>query len=557
MTAREPATWDYVIVGGGSAGCVLAGRLSEDPSTSVLLVEAGGEASGLPIRVPALIQRMPNEHNWLYPVEPDASRGGVVDTYSAGRVVGGSSSTNHMLWVRGNLADYDAWAAAGCSGWGRDDVLPAFRRAERFEAGPDRYRGGDGPQRVAWGRVAHPLTDSFIGAAVHAGYPWLADYNAAAQVGVSTVQVTQRRGLRHSAADAYLAPSRSRPNLRVLTNALAVRVMLENGRATGVELRQGNRAATVRARREVILSAGALSSPTLLMRSGIGSAKALERFDIRVVADLPGVGRNLQEHPGASLTFEVRERTLNQDLSPLRLARHALDFAVRGRGAITSTASHAVAFGPPGAVPSIPDHELIFVAYGLSDVSASTGGGRRGPLRRLMSRSSGSESGRRQAATDPLVTMTAVVLHPRSRGEVGLRSADPRDPPLIRHELLGEAEDLEALTDACERVRAIAATPPLRDVVVRERTPGSEVAGSDAWARHLRAHAFRLYHQAGTCAMGTGPAAVVDPRLRVRDVGALRVVDASIMPTIPSGNTNAPTIMIAERAAELIRTERS
>jgi choline dehydrogenase len=557
MAARTQVTWDYVIVGGGSAGCVLAGRLSEDPGTSVLLVEAGGKASGLAIRVPALIQRMPSEFDWLYSIEPDASRGGVVDTYSAGRVLGGSSSTNHMLWARGNLADYDGWAAAGCFGWDRDGVLRAFRQAERFEAGPNRYRGGEGPQRVARGRVAHPLTDAFISAAVHAGYPWLADYNAAAQLGVSTVQVTQRRGLRHSAADAYLAPARTRQNLRVLTDALAVRVMLERGRATGVELRRGSRSATVRARREVILSAGALASPAVLMRSGIGPMTTLERLDIPVVADLPGVGRNLQEHPAAALTFEVRERTLNQDLSPFRLARHALNFAVRGRGAITSTASHAVAFGPPDVDPPIPDHELIFVAYGLSDVSASSGGERRGPLRRLMTRTGGREAGRRQAASDPLVTVTAAALHPRSRGEVCLRSADPLDPPFIRQELLGDAQDVATLTEACERVRAIAATPPLRDAIVGERTPGPDVAGSEGWARYLRDHTFRLYHQAGTCAMGSGPGAVVDPRLRVRGIQGLRVVDASIMPTLPSGNTNAPTIMIAEKAAELIRMDRA
>ena len=557
-TTRTEAerTWDYVVVGGGSAGCVLANRLSEDPRTTVLLIEAGGEAKGLAIKVPALIQKLGSDLNWLYPVEPDASRHGIVDPYSGGRVLGGSSSTNHMMWVRGNPADYDGWASTGCDGWDYASVLPAFRRTERFEDGADRYRGGAGPQRVARMRVPHRMTDLFVSAAVEAGYPAVDDYNGAEQRGVAISQVNQVRGLRHSAADAFLAPARGRPNLTVETRAVARRILLKGSRAVGVEYRSTGGTRVAMARGEIILSAGALASPKLLMLSGIGPADVLARHGIAVAADAPGVGRNLQEHPAASLVFEVTERTLNQDLTPTRLIRHGLDLVLRGRGAVTSTSCHAVAFGSPDPSSAVPGIELIFTAFGLSEATDAGSNDPGGRLRRLMARSGGRSEGRRQVATDPLVTVQAALLHPRARGEVSLRSADPEDPPVIRHELLGDPADVRALAAACASVRDIFATGVLRPYVVGERAPGAATTTPDEWERYLRDSAFRLVHPTSTCAMGTGPEAVVDPRLRVHGIASLRVIDASVMPTLPSGNTNAPTIMIAERGSELVRADR-
>ena len=550
-------TWDYVVVGGGSAGCVVADRLSEDPRTTVLLIEAGGEATGLAIKVPALIQKLGSDVNWLYPVEPDASRHDVVEPYSGGRVLGGSSSTNHMMWVRGNPADFDGWASQGCDGWDYGSVLASFRRAERFEDGASRYRGGAGPQRVARMRVPHRMTDLFVSVAVEAGYLGLDDYNAAGQLGVAISQVNQVRGLRHSAADAFLSPARGRANLTVATSAVARRILLEGSRAVGVEYRSADGIRIARARGEVVLSAGALASPKLLMLSGVGPRDVLARHGIAVAADSPGVGRNLQEHPAASLVFEVTERTLNQDLTPARLIRHGLNFVVRGRGAVTSTSCHAVAFGSPDPSSGAPNAELIFTAFGLSEVDGAGASEPGGRLRRLMARSGGRSEGLRQVATDPLVTVQAALLHPRVRGEVSLRSADPEDPPVIRHELLGDPADVAALAAACASVREIFGTEVLRPYVVAERTPGATVTSAEGWERYLRDSAFRLFHPTSTCAMGTGPAAVVDPRLRVHGIASLRVIDASVMPTITSGNTNAPTIMIAERGSDLIRGNRT
>lgn len=547
MRKAADGPWDHLIVGGGSAGCVLANRLTERGDRNVLLIEAGGEDRSPFIRVPAGMPRLGTRHDWRYPAEPDASRHDTLTFWAQGKVLGGSSSINAMLWVRGHPADFDGWAEAGCPGWDHASVLPYFRRAETYAEGPSAHRGAHGPQHVSRNRVDHELTDAFIAAAVEQGHPYNDDYNGEHQEGVAYTQVSQKRGWRHSAARAYLAPARRRRNLAVETHATVTRVIWEGDRAVGVEYRKGSRTHEVRCRRDVILSAGAIASPTLLLRSGIGPAAHLREHGIDVVADLPGVGRNLQDHPVAMLAFGVTSRTLNQELTPRRAAVHGLDFALRGRGPVSSAIAHAQVFdhAPDGGAAT--DYQMIFAPFGVSGVGGKTSG-----------TTDGGEHWHDIHAVQLVETSTVMAfvpfLHPRSRGEIRLRSADPEDMPVIDHQLLGDRRDLDDLVEACRRVRHIMAAKALRPHVVAEELPGPQVDTDAEWEEHLRDAAFGAYHQSGTCRMGSDDEAVVDPDLRVRGVAGLRVVDASVMPTVTSGNTNAPTIMIAEKASDLVRS---
>jgi choline dehydrogenase len=545
-TAAISAEYDYVIVGGGSAGCVLAARLSASGSDRVLLIEAGSHDRSPFIRVPAGVKSITSRYDWCYPVEADASRGGVTENWASGKVIGGGSSVNAMLWVRGNRADFDRWAQDGAIGWDYENLLPYFVRSETFEDGARPRRGRGGPIHVSTVRVRHAVTDAFITSGAKSAFAANPDYNGDRQDGIAYSQVNQHRGWRSSTARAYLAPARRRRNLQVRLNTLAHRVVVEHGQAVGVEVEHNGAVTQIRATREVILAAGALATPRLLMLSGIGPAPDLRRHGIEVVTDRTGVGSNLQEHPLTVLLHRVNIRTLNRELTLSGVLKHGVDFAVRGRGAVSSPAVHAIAFGASPQADGASWFQAMFSPFGVvGKPSANKSGDDDGRMThdvhamKLLEHSS--------------TTTYPCVLHPHTRGSLTLRSADPADLPLISHELLGDPRDVELLREAARLTRVVFDTDPLRSMVTEEMSPGAKVQSDTDWATYLRSHTFRSNHPVGTARMGSDDDAVVDPDLKVRGVDHLRVVDASVMPTLPSGNTNAATIAIAERASDLIR----
>jgi choline dehydrogenase len=536
------ACFDYVIVGAGSAGCVLAARLSGGAGASVLLIEAGGRDLNPFIRLPAGVKQIGRRYDWSYEAEPDHSRGEVVEYWAAGRVLGGGSSVNGMVWVRGDPLDFDEWETLGASGWRYTDVLGDFIRSETFQGGQSATRGGSGPMRIAPVGLNHAATTMFIESARNAGHRWNADYNAGDPTGVSYVQVNQRRGWRHSTSSAYLRPARDRRNLTVALHSTVYRIVISGGEARGVEFgRRNGRAQVAWARCGVVLAAGALATPKLLMLSGIGPEKQLAGLGIPVVAPSPEVGQNLQEHPLALLLHRVDIRTLNREINARGIIEHGFSFVLHGTGAVTSPASHALLFAPGGDGRS--EFQVMFAPFGIVG---------KPPTRGSRSETVTHDVHAMKLLKDFSTTTYVCLLHPLSRGSVTLRSASPEASPVIRHDLLGRHEDLIALRSAVRRTQTIFRTHPFAGHVVDEMSPRSDVRDDADLDRYLTSHTFRGSHPAGTARMGSDDSAVVDPELRVRGVARLWVADASVMPTLPSGNTNAPTIMIAERAARLI-----
>jgi len=519
---------DYVIVGAGSAGCVLANRLSEDPSARVLLIEAGGRDRSLKIKIPAAFpEQFHTKLDWDFATEPEAHVDGRELYIPRGKALVGSSSMNAMLYVRGRPLDYDGWEAQGAPGWGYADVLPYFIRAEDNVRGASEYHGAGGPLRVSEQRSPRPMNRRWIAACEAVGIRRIDDYNGPEQDGVSPFQVTQKDGRRFSAADGYLRPALSRPNLQVRTNATVLGVELEGGRAVGVRIgtRRGGEE-LVRAEREVLLSAGAIGSPQLLLLSGVGAPEELRAAGVEVRHELAGVGRNLQDHPFVTMMWEVSDQeTLYGAEKPRSLA----EWLLRKSGKLSSTVAEVVAFTRTrGGLPAADIQFHMGAAY-FEDHGQETFDGHS-------------------------AVIAPTLVSPKARGQVWLRSADPLAKPRIITNTLSEPEDVESLIAGMLLAREIVSQGPMREIVLRELKPGAATQAREELEADLRRRLMLIYHPVGTARMSdTHERAVVDSQLRVHGLEGLRVVDASIMPTIVGGNTNAATIMIAERAADLIR----
>jgi choline dehydrogenase len=484
------------------------------------------------------------ELTWAYMDEPDPTRNGRRTFYFGGRVLGGGSSINGMVWVRGHRRDFDRWAELGCHGWDYENVLPYFKRAETFRRGDPAFRGTGGPQTVSRVEAPHVVTDAFVAAADKAGHAFVDDYNGEKQEGVSYGQASTRRGFRNSTARAYLAPVRRRPNLTVMVNTLVEKIVFEGTTATGVEIRRRHGSlARIHATREVILSAGALSSPKVLMLSGVGPGEVLGRHGIPVVRDLAGVGSNFQEHPVVHLVYNVDTPTFNMEFTLKDMARHGARFLLEGRGPASSSFFNALLFARLSPTASWPEIEAGFSPFALHN-----------SVQDRSSRSRAADHDVRNLAMSdlPAATVFLTLLHPRSRGRLGLQSNNPADLPVIEHAMFSDREDLDVLMKAVPVIREIFATSPLAEHVISELRPGAQVKSDDELEAYLRSSSSGAFHACGTCKMGVDDESVVDPRLRVQGIGHLRVADASVIPEITSGNTNAPVIMIAEKAADLI-----
>jgi choline dehydrogenase len=531
-------TFDYIIVGAGSAGCVLANRLTADGRHKVLVLEAGGTDRKFRLRTPIGYGKSfyNPELNWMYRTEPEATLAGRAGYWPRGRVLGGSSTINAMVFVRGHPADFDAWAEAGNSGWGWRDVLPYFRRLERCSRGPSEWRGAQGPlavQQVT--RQLHPLCATFVRAGREAGFVHNDDFNGRQQEGIGDYEITTRDGCRESASTAYLRPAMKRGNLSVRTGTIVERIVFDGMRAIGVDFRADGSAQSVRARREVIASAGSIASPALLQRSGIGPAALLQSLEIPVVRANAAVGRNLHDHLCIDYLFRSRLPTLNNVFGSWRGKLGAgLQYVLTRRGPLSLSVNQAGGFVRTQAFLKRPNLQLYFSP--LSYLRATPG------VRALL-----------KPDPYPGFLLSAQPCRPLSRGWLEARSRDANDAPRIVPQSLSEEHDLEELLEGARLLRTLAATPAFSGVVAEELSPGAGVQSRAELIDDIRQRASSVFHPVGTCRMGPDPEkAVVDPTLKVHGIEGLRVVDASVMPSITSGNTNAPVLMVAERASDLI-----
>jgi choline dehydrogenase len=536
VQAMSADAFDYVIVGGGAAGCVLAARLSESPGNRVALIEAGGDRHSLWVGIPAAFGKTwkDKRFNWNFAMEPEEGVHGRAIPIPRGKSLGGSTLINGMIYVRGQRQDYDDWAQRGATGWSFDDVLPYFRKLENYrEAGEGDQRGRGGPLDIVQVSECHAIPDAFIDAGVEAGFPRNPDYNGEDQEGFGYYQVAQRGGRRWSAFDSYLRPAMTRPNLTVITHAHATRLVIEGRRVVGVTYRRDGAEQVVRARGEVVLAAGAIQTPHLLELSGIGNPEVLGKVGIDVIHALPGVGRNYQDHFATRMNWRVKDGiSLNEHSRGWRLGLALAQFFLRRRGILTLGTGIAHGFVRTRPELETPDVQYFFVHASYANAAD-----------RVLDR-------------EPGMTIGVAQLRPQSRGTIHIKSPDPMVPPAIRPNLLGDRIDRETLVAGMKLARVIIDQPAMDRFRDYEMNPGPGVSSDDQWLDYARRTGQTIYHPIGTCGMGTGPDAVVDPQLRLHGLDGLRIADASVMPAMVSANTQAAVMMIAEKAADLIKSER-